>query len=43
MQHAAREKRMHTKHVRGACDVRTAALCTYFVRTNVMEEQSMYL
>ena len=38
MQHAAREKQMYTNHVPGTCDVRTAALCTYFVyqvRTNV--------
>ena len=41
MQHAAREKHMHTKHVPGACDVRTATLCAYFVRTTVMEGQSI--
>ena len=35
MQHDAREKRMRTKHVPGACDVRTATLCTSFLRTTV--------
>ena len=42
MQHAAREKPTYANQICtcGTCDVRTAALCTYFARTNAKSKSA---